>query len=260
MLKCLQVFLPLALLFSCSDPTNSDPDPEFFASGAFILNEGNWGHSNGSLSFYDFDTKSIQNNIFENVNGRTLGDVVHSMTIVDSLGFIVVNNSNKIEIISVKTWKSKGTINMPDGSSPRNLVQVSPTKAYVTNLYANNISIINLGDFTINGSINVGANPEEIVVLEGKAFVANSGLGFGNTVSVIDIALDQVSKIINVGDNPVSVAIDSENRVHVFCAGSYGDFNDPNDDTDGGIFIIDPATNSVIDSTSSLSISPSIFD
>ncbi len=248
MFKYLQVLIFLALIFRCSDPTNSTVDPKVSFSGAFILNEGNWGQSNGSLSFYDFETKSVQNNIFENVNGRILGDVVHSMTIIDSLGFIVVNNSNKIEVISIKTWKSKGIIEMPTGSSPRNMVQASERKAYVTNLYSNNVSIINLDDFNISGSIDVGLNPEGIVALGGTLFVSNSGLGFGNTVSLIDIVSDQVSKVINVGDNPGSLVIDSENRVHVFCAGSYGNYGDPTDDTDGGIFVIDPATNTVIDS------------
>ncbi len=147
MFKYLKIFILMALAYSCSDPTAPTKKTELSVSGAFILNEGNWGVSNGSLSFYDFETQNVQNNIFKNVNGRDLGDIVHSMTIIDSLGYIVVNTSNKIEIISIKTWKSKGTIEMPAFSSPRNLVQVGGEKAYVTNLGTSTISIINLADF-----------------------------------------------------------------------------------------------------------------
>ncbi|MGD9900588.1 MAG: YncE family protein [Calditrichaceae bacterium] len=239
-----------SLFIGCEDdPTAPDtsttvPRP----SGAFIINEGNFGHSNGSLSFYSFEENTITNNIFKNINGRDLGDVVFSMTIIDSLGYIVVNNSDKIEVISTKTWKSKGVINLPAGSSPRYLTSGKDGSALVTNLYANSVSIIDLSNLHLTGSIPVGLNPEGIAISGNKAYVANSGFGSDNTVSVIDIDSQSVIKSIKVGDYPTVIETDIQGNLQVMCSGDNGDWSDPNDDTNGSIYVIDPVSDIVIDS------------
>ncbi len=238
------------LFIACEDdPTGPDsnatvPRP----SGAFIINEGNYGHSNGSLSFYSFEENTITNNIFKSINGRNLGDVVFSMTIIDSLGYIVINNSDKIEVISTKTWKSKGTINLAAGSSPRYLRSGKDGTALVTNLYANSVSIIDLSNLQVTGSVSVGLNPEGIAISGDKAYVANSGFGSDNTVSVIDLNSESVIKTIQVGDYPTVIESDSHGDLQVMCSGSNGDWNDPNDDTDGSIYVIDPLSDNVTDS------------
>jgi YVTN family beta-propeller protein len=233
-----------------SDPTSppNDDDEKVSLNGVYIINEGGFGKSNASLSFLDSDKDKIFNNIYKTANGEDLGDVAQSMTIIDTLGYIVVNNSNKIKVISLKTHKRKAVIDMPPGSSPRYLVKVSDEFAYVTNLFGNNVSIIKLSDNRINGSIPVGSNPEQIAVVSGKAYVANSGFGSGNTVSVIDVAANKVIHTLTVGDNPRFIKVSPQNEVQVLCSGGYGDFNDPNDDTDGGIYVIDPNSNTVVDS------------
>ncbi len=232
------------------DPTGTDSaEKKPKLSGAFILNEGNFQASNGSLSFYDPKADSVQNDIFKAVNLRSLGDVVQSMTVIDTLGYIVVNNSNKIEVISLKTWKSKATIELPAGSSPRYLADIGDGTAYVTNLYTNSVSVINLENNQIETTIDVGTNPEEIAVVNGKAYVANSGFGWNNTVSVIDVAVRKVVKTVTVGDNPQSVRVDAEGEVHVLCAGRWPAWGDTSDQgTNGALFVIDSDNDTVIDS------------
>ncbi|NJK87814.1 MAG: YncE family protein, partial [Bacteroidales bacterium] len=62
--------------------------------------------NNGSVSFYDPETGEVTNNIFLSANGTPLGDVVQSMTIFDTLGFIVVNGSGKLEVVGMKSFKT----------------------------------------------------------------------------------------------------------------------------------------------------------
>lgn len=250
MKKYLLLLLVFALFIACEeDPLSSgDGDKPLTLDGVYIVNEGNFGQSNGSLSYLNLDEGKVYNEIYKTANGEALGDVAQSMTIVDSLGYIIVNNSNKIEVINLKTWKKKAVIEMPAGSSPRYMALVGNGRAYVTNLYTNNVAIINLVDNTVVKTIDVGNNPEQIVVAKGKAYVANSGFGTGNTVSVINIAGDGVIKTIRVGDNPRFVQLSAQDEVHILCSGSYGDWNDPNDDTDGGIYVIDPNSDTVVDS------------
>ena len=247
-------FFLLILMFSffmaCEDdPTSSDDnDKPLTLDGVYITNEGNFGQSNGSLSYLNIDEGKVYNNIYKTVNGTGLGDVVQSMTIVDSLGYIIVNNSNKIEVISLNTLKRKDTIELPVGSSPRYMAVVDDERAYVTNLYTNNVAVINLNDNSISSYITVGNNPEQIVSISDKAYVANSGFGVGNTVSVINVADNQVIKTITVGDNPRFVQISAQDEVHILCSGSYGDWSDPDDDTDGGVYVIDPNSDTVVGS------------
>ena len=245
-------FILISFLFvACQkNPTSIKKENKVQSFGAFIINEGNFTKGNGSLSFYSFKDQTVQNNIFQSVNKRALGDVPNSMTVWDTLGFIVVNNSNKIEVIGLKSWKSVKTIEMPGAPSPRVLAVVTNSKAYVSNLKANDVAIIDLKTLSLtNTTIAVGANPEEIVELNQKAYVANSGLGHGNTVSVIDVATDKVVNTIKVGDNPTSLMIDDDNEINVLCTGRYPAWGDTTDKgTNGGVYVIDPAKQSVTDS------------
>jgi len=229
------------------DDSNAPPQPALV--GAFIVNEGNFQKGNASLSFYNAEKKQVFNNIFKAVNNTDLGDVANSMVIEDTLGYIVVNNSNKIEVISINTFKRIRTINLPAGSSPRNLVIVDGNKACVTNLFRNSIFVINLADGSILNEIAVGANPEGITYENGKVFVANSGFGAGNTISVVDLAQNKEVQTIEVGDNPQWVEIDRSDNLIVLSAGSYGsDYNSPDDDTPGGLWKVNVKNMTLIDS------------
>ncbi len=239
------------LLSGCvKDPSGANDEKEVKLSGAFIMNEGNFMSGNGSLSFYSPKDGTVQNQIFKSINGWDLGDVVQSMTIVDTLGFIVVNNSNKIEVISTTSWKSVTTIDMPAGSSPR-YVAFDESYAYVTNMFTNKVSLINLDNYQIESEISVGSNPDEIVILDGMAYVANSGFGWNNTVSVIDLDQKQVVKTLTVGDNPQNLVVTKNDEVLVLCGGRWPAWGDTTDTgTYGGLYVIDAVSNSVMDSMS----------
>jgi hypothetical protein len=118
--------LPLLIIFllGCeSNPSSSDEDqiPELSFEGAFIANEGNFQQGNASLSYYDAGQGKMYNNVFKNTNDRDLGDVANSICIRDSLAYLVINNSDKIEAISINSFKSAKTISLPAGSSPRHI-------------------------------------------------------------------------------------------------------------------------------------------
>ncbi|MBN2709252.1 MAG: YncE family protein [Calditrichaceae bacterium] len=248
--KIFYILITAILIYGCKkDPNSPEPTPTQY--GAYVLNEGNFGQSNGSISFFNLEKKEIENHIFEKVNGENPGDVVQSMTIIGDNGYIVVNGSDKIEVISMKTWKKVKTINSPAGSSPRHLLPVSETKAYITNLYTASVSVLNLETDEITSSINVGLNPDEMTSSGNKVFVANNGFGNDHTVSVIDITTDQVIKTIDVADNPTATFTDNNGDIHVLCTGRYPAWDNPDDTgSKGGIYLIDASTETVKDSLS----------
>ena len=94
-LKCLlwSVVAGVSLtLASCMEWDYGDTVEEFNASGSglFITNEGNFQYGNATLSYYDPETKQVQNEVFFRANSMKLGDVAQSMCIHDNKGWVVV--------------------------------------------------------------------------------------------------------------------------------------------------------------------------
>jgi YVTN family beta-propeller protein len=255
--------LAASLIGCVQDPTSVAPVvPVPSAKGVYIVNEGTFGRGNASLSYYDLESFRPYNDVFFAVNNRFLGDVANQMVVQGERGYIVVNNSDKIEVIDLNSNLSVGTINVGAGKSPRQMAFVNDSLGLVTALYDNSVLLVDTRAFAISGRIPVGDNPEGIAVANGKAYVANSGFGSGRTMSVIDLASHTVVKTIDVGDNPAGVGVSGEGDVFVVCGGAYNDFADPNDDTPAKLAVVSPISDTVIDTiilgehASTLALSP----
>jgi YVTN family beta-propeller protein len=190
------------------------------SGGVFVVNEGNFMYGNATLSFYDTLRKEVQNDLFFRVNGLPLGDVAQSMSIWKSSGYIVVNNSGKIYIIDTTTGKYTGKIT--GLTSPRYMHFVNSEKAYISDLYAGKITIVNPTSNTVTGVISCPSHPstEEMVQVGDKLFVTCwSG---DKTVLVIDTGKDQVKTEIPTGDQPSGIVKDSYGKIWVLCQASPG--------------------------------------
>jgi len=184
--------------------------------GVFIVNEGNYQAGNGSLSFYNAENGSIYNNLFTGKNKRALGDIPEYLATDGSTGYIVVNNSGTIEKIDMETMQSLGTIT--DLNSPRQMV-IFGTTGYVSSLYSNNITIINLNSFTVAGQIDIGCSSEALVLSGSYLFAANwSG---GSKVVVVDLTTNSVTKNITTGMEPESMVLDKNGKLWVLCTGGW---------------------------------------
>lgn len=207
----------LMLIISCTKISDKPIDTYLSGSGVFILNEGNFRWGNGSLSFYSYDSAKIYNDLFISINERPLGDVPNSMVIFGDMAYIVVNNSGKIEVVNKNTLLSQSTID--DLISPRNMAIVTNSKAYVTSIYSDSVTIINLNNNTISGYINLRRTSEAIVVSGSKAYISN-WVG-GNEIMVVNIATDIVSDSIQVGAEPESMVLDKNRMLWVLCNGGW---------------------------------------
>src|SRR5688572_24191989 len=94
---------------SCDDDDNNSSGK--FEKGIFVVNEGNFLDADGTVSHINEDNGTVTQDLFGSVNnGLALGDVVQSMTIDEDLAYIVVNNSNKMEVVNSNTFKTEYTL------------------------------------------------------------------------------------------------------------------------------------------------------
>jgi hypothetical protein len=140
------------------------------SKGVYIMNEGNFNFGNGEVSFYDPHTNEVSNGLFHAANGYFLGDVVQSMYIRDSVGFIVVNNSQKIEMVKIPSFKHVRTITLPR-SNPRNFFPVNDSIAYVSELYAMKIWVVNFQTGALVDSVTTESWTENILQIGTDIFV-----------------------------------------------------------------------------------------
>jgi YVTN family beta-propeller protein len=231
-----------AILFSACDE-ESDRRAGQFAGKVFVVNEGNFNEADGTISAIDPSTASVTHDVFGSVNnGRALGDVVQSMTLHADRGYIVVNNSNKIEVVDANSFESLYAI---EGLAlPRYLI-VSDGKGYVTEWVSfsdpGRVSVIDLSSHSVTGSVDVGYGAEDLIVVNDKIFVSNS---FANSVSVVDTETLTVRSTIEVGNSPASFLLDKDGKLWVICQGGFDPAFNPLDD--GKLVQIDPVTNSVL--------------
>ena len=243
------LFLSL-LACHCSDDASTAPPavPDVKVSGVIILNEGNFQRGNASLSFYQPDSGTVQNDFYKKLTGKNLGDTGNSLTVHNGLLYIVVNGSNKIEVINLNTGASAKTILCPAGSSPRHIVLGDNGWGYISNLYTNSVSMYDIVSNIVVRNVLVGKNPEGMLLAGNRLFVANSGFGADNTVSVIGLPSDSVQATLRVSDSPSAFASISATSAVVLCSGALNDFNDPNDDTPGKLYYLDVQQLKVMDS------------
>lgn len=212
------------LLTSCEETEDTPIIAANNLKGMFVVCEGGGGNANGDITFYNGDSAKPVKNLYFSVNKVALGDVVQSFDIVDSLGFIVVNNSQKIIVVSMKTFKFIKTIS--GFSYPRNIVRANDNTVYVSNgkgksKGGNYIYSINLTTLTKSDSIEVATGPEKMIVVNSKVYAAIAG-GWendGKTVVEIDPSTFKITNNFEVASVPVDMVADKNNDIWVFCKG-----------------------------------------
>ena len=232
------------LMVSCGKENTDGDSNAGFLHGAFITNEGAFGNSNGSVSYFNTDSAIMINHIFESVNGRPLGDVVQSVALSGDKAFIVVNNSQKMEVVDLKTFISLGVVDSLE--YPRYFLAINDKKGYLTDGNFNGcVYAINLESLKITDTIPCGSGPEKMILYENTILVANSG-GWGNdsTITVIDTQTDQAIATWVVGMNPSDLVLDKDNQLWILCKGKVVwkmDFT-IGEETSSSIVILDPRT------------------
>jgi YVTN family beta-propeller protein len=183
------------------------------------------------LSYYNFSDSTLSHNVFKTANNRPLGDVFQSMEVFNDKAYLVVNNSGKIEVVDIKDFKSIATIS--GLTSPRHFLPVNNSKAYVTDLYANAVSVVDLNTYSISKKIPFKGFSEELILSNNKVFVTNIQ---SDKIFVIDPSTDLVTDSITLTIGPNSIKKDINGKLWVLCSGS------KTQQINGGLYKINPKT------------------
>lgn len=242
----------LMLVWSCKKKTETTPVNPLPTDGftgkkvVYIMNEGNFQYGNASLTAYLPETKEVYNEVFYYANNESiLGDVAQSMTIYNDKAFLVVNNSHVVYVIDPNT--AKFTAKIAPLTSPRYVEVINDSKAYITDLYAKEIAIINPQTYEIKGSIPTPGpasnqhNTEQMVQYKNLLFACC--WSYDNQVLVIDTDTDKIIDSITVGKQPNSLVIDKNNKIWAMCGGGYN--GTPYGQEKARLMRIDPESKSV---------------
>ncbi len=213
------LIISLAMLWAGCEKDQETPDPiptEPREQGVFILNEGNFMAGNASLSYLDTQSGQMLHELFLQANNEALGDVLQSMIVHQERAYLVVNNSGKIEVVDMESMERKGTIN--GFVSPRYMLVVNEQKAYVTDLFGNSVSVVDLVGNAITGGIAVSGWTEELAVFAGQVVVAGAGSGH---LYFLDPQTDALTDSLYLGASPTRLRIDAEGHLWVLCSGSW---------------------------------------
>jgi DNA-binding beta-propeller fold protein YncE len=255
----LLLFLAVAILSSCrEDDFIPEPDedklPEQLDSniaGFYLLNEGNMNMNKASLDYYDYESGVYSRNIYGASNPTAtlgLGDVGNDIGIYGSKLYAVINASNKVEVMDASTTKRLAVLEVKNCR----YLTFDGGFAYVS-AYDGEISIgtdkpngfvakYDTTNFELIGKVEVGRQPEEMAVSNGKLYIANSG-GYSppqyeSTVSIIDLNTFKVVKSIEVAINLHRMKADGHGNIYVSSRGDYYD-------TPSTLHIIDTQTDQV---------------
>jgi len=227
MIKIKNLLLLLSLssfaLQSCSsdDDSISNDGNGSYKDGIVVLNEGAMGSNNAELTFFK-NGNAIQN-VFKTVNPtQNLGNVATSVLFKENDGYVVINMSNKIEVVNADTFESKTTITS-NLNNPR-YIAADENNIYVTNWAdaANPnddfVAVFRRADHAFVKKINVIEGPDQILIENNKLVIAHSGgWSNGNSVSIYNLSTNTLDNIV-VGDVPS--ALEEENgTVYILCSG-----------------------------------------
>jgi DNA-binding beta-propeller fold protein YncE len=218
--------------------------------GMYMLNEGNMNMNKASLDFVNFRTGIYERNIYNKANPavtKGLGDVGNDVGIYGSKMYVVVNISNKVEVLDVKTAKKLGQIDIVNCryvTFHNNKAYVSAYLGKVGDPKAPNgiVAEIDTTSLQITRKVTVGRQPEEMAIVGEKLYIANSGgyspTDYERTVSVIDLASFAETKRIDVAINLDRVKADKYGDLYVTSRGDY--YTIPSK-----LFVIDTHTDAV---------------
>ena len=213
-LVLLSLFASIMIFASCNE-SNEIPRGKY-AIGVMVVNEGNFAESDGSVGFFDPDTKSVTQDIYSVENDVQTSGVFQSVYFDGGYAWMVDQVGNKVIVVEDETFEHVAVVES-GLSTPRYMV-IANDKGYISNwgnfdanfdLPDSYVAVVNLETFEVSKTIPVGNGAEGLVVFGGNVYVANS---YSNTIQAINTESDEVISTFEVTNGPIQFAEDSKGK------------------------------------------------
>jgi DNA-binding beta-propeller fold protein YncE len=219
-------------IFSCTNSGGDNPAPEgTYSDGIIVINGGNFGQNNGTLSFLKRDGKQVIENIYNVANGQASlppeEGRVEGYGEAGQTGIILfdhmVNGQDKVVLVDASTFVRKTELTAPTIENPRDVVVISETKAYVSNWDVLNedwsykdgyLAVINPQTGDLIKKISIGQGPENMLYHQSKVYVGRADLT-ATQLTVVDSNTDQVIKSIDFERYPNPIGVDANGKLWV---------------------------------------------
>ena len=209
--------------------------------GMYLLNEGNMGSNKSTLDYLDLSasdsTVHYLRNIYSERNPSTvmsLGDVGNDCQIYGSRLWLVINCSNKVEVARAADAVRIGKVDIPNCRYVTFSDQYAYVSSYVGSVHTTSSSplgsVYKVDTLTLQkvDSCAVGYQPEEMAIVGGRLYVANSGgyqgmtgQGYESTVSIVDLNTMKETGKIEVAPNLHHLKADRYGQLWVTSRGDY---------------------------------------
>lgn len=206
-----------------------------------VLNEGNWGSNNASLSVVDTDSSYIDNGWFQTANGRRLGDQAQDMIVYGSKLYVTVTESNTLEVVDPASGMST---QLRMGSLKPRYIAAHSGKLYISCYNPPCVVCVDTATLTIEDTcLLADYRPEGIAIAQGTAFVAGAYHKgdynlFDNKIYRIDLSSFDTLPSWVVGLNNNRIEKMNENTLFVNCGN--GTASSPN-----GAYFMDATTGDI---------------
>ena len=250
------------LLTGClgDDSNNNTPAEVPVTKGVFIINNGSSYQSiDGSLTYINYATMtpSAQQNVYQMVNGESLGGTPNDVLVYGQKVYIAGSDENTIFVLDARNSKELKKVSTTvllgeaEGKTPRRLAAFDG-KVYFTT-YGDgdkgSVAAIDTTSFALQKQYQVGSHPEGLAFgIDGTntvtLYVANSDWSMGNgSISKIDLTSGSIttSEYEKV-KNPQEIAVAGTN-LYVL---DYGHYDDAYNQEDAGVYKISGGTVSLV--------------
>ena len=199
--------------------------------GLYVLCEGNMGSNKARLDYINLEDGEYYSNWYGAQNPtqlKELGDVGNDLVAYGNRLYAVINCSHKVEVMDAKA-RHIGQVDIPNCRYLAFHGDKMYVSAYVGSVadadLLGSVFEVDTASLEITREVKVGHQPDELVVVDDKLYVVNSGgyliNRYDSTMSVIDLhSFTELRKVV-VGLNPTRLRLDDQKHLWVCCQGNY---------------------------------------
>lgn len=207
----------LLLTTACKDDEFIETDggtKGAYEGGILMGIEGGFNKNQAEVSYLSADQSTFLENIFATNNANLpLGDILQTIAFKDDKAFLVVNNSNKVDVVDRYTFKKTTTFQV---EQPRGIA-FTGNYVYVTSndfFSKYEVNVYNASTFAPVKKLSFNRYAEKIVNVGDQIVVQTDGSTYestppyneipsGHTITTINSATNTVDKTITLTDNGI---------------------------------------------------------